>query len=227
MPILRALSTAAALVVLVLGAASASAGGPTSVLIANPTAGASAALYVTDADYTTLQRALEPGDVTSSDPPTLASGPGTAAINVTWLIHDVTVWRVDRILLDAGPHLWVQTTLVGADGIDWTGTGEWHPASDTEAVYEVLDRLDVLPGEPGAGAAAAADGDGTLGETFVQEATSAAPGGGNGGTDTGSVWWLVSGVVAGAVLGAVARPLVADLSARRRFARPRHELIDV
>jgi hypothetical protein len=226
-------TAAAALIVLALGAAPASAGGPTSVLIANPTSGTAAALYFTDPDYATLQDALEPGGVAVSDPPTLASGPGPGAINVTWLIHDVSVWRVDRIRLDASPDVWVQTDLTDADGVGLVGASGWHAASDAAAVYEVLGRLGVLAGGTPVGADAvgkagpAIKRDDTLGGVPVRQAAVSGAAEGDGSSGSGSAWWLVPGVVAGAMLGAIARPLVADAMARRRTSGPRHELIDL
>ncbi|HET7477155.1 MAG TPA: hypothetical protein VFJ97_14195 [Dermatophilaceae bacterium] len=72
------------------------AGGPTSVLMASPTTGHAAALYASDLDYQVLQDVLASGPAVPEPP---LSDQGTA-VTVTWLIHDVTVWRVDRVRLD-------------------------------------------------------------------------------------------------------------------------------
>ncbi len=213
-------AAATAVTALVIGSVPAAAGGPTSVLVANPASGTTGALYMSDADYVALQRALEPADTAVDEPPTLASGPGTSAINATWLVHDVTVWRVDRISLDAGPQVWVQTTLAGDEGIDWTSNAEWHVASDAETVHEILGRLGVIPGEAASMDTAAAGAD-----TAAAGAAEEPPAGTDDGTSP--LWWLLPGIAAGAVLGALGRPLAAGVFARRRIVGPRHQLIDV
>ncbi|MFD1052131.1 hypothetical protein ACFQ1S_44440, partial [Kibdelosporangium lantanae] len=90
------------------------AGGPTSVIIVDPNTGKTAALYTNDKDYGLLMDVLGPRPPVP-DGPDLHGGPGSSAINVTWLIHDAEVWRIDRVFLDdpAGP--WVETQLEPGD----------------------------------------------------------------------------------------------------------------
>lgn len=106
MRVLAVLSTVA--IGMALSAVPASAGGPTSVLITSPTESRAVGLYYTDAAYTELQSLLDAGRTVggSSDHD---NGPH---LNVTWMVHDVTVWRTDRVLLDAPGGAVVETTML-------------------------------------------------------------------------------------------------------------------
>src|SRR5918998_3026773 len=75
-------------------AGSAYAGGPTSVLMSNPGLGRATALHIANADYDRLYAAVsEPtGD---PEPPSGLSLGGEEG-RLTWVIHDVRVWRIDR-----------------------------------------------------------------------------------------------------------------------------------
>src|SRR2546423_11493579 len=84
---------------LVLGAPAAFAGGPTSVILVNPQTGATAALYNSSIDYQALNDALgEAPQQPVPGTPDLHGGPGSSAFNITWLMHDVQVWRSDPVL---------------------------------------------------------------------------------------------------------------------------------
>ena len=113
-PFRAALTVVLMIAVTLIGAGPAAAGGPTSALLAVPGEGATASLYYTDPEYDALARlvgAMDSGGV--GDPGTVddsgrshENGPG---VTVTWLVHDVTPWRVDRI-------------YVGGDGAPWIAT---------------------------------------------------------------------------------------------------------
>ena len=82
-------------------AAPAAAGGPTSALLSIPGAGSTASLYYTDPEYDELADLVgvsraRAGRSTARSRAAHESGPG---VTVTWLIHDVEPWRVDRIYL--------------------------------------------------------------------------------------------------------------------------------
>lgn len=134
-----------AAVVLVLGAllflaAPASAGGPTSVLLVSPSTGRTASLYATNEEYTTLMSQLDAEP--AADPSRGMTTPyiGGDQIVVTWMIHDVQPWRVDRITLDRGglPE-WVHTTQsTGADPIAFDEAGLWHRPADAAALAGLL-----------------------------------------------------------------------------------------
>src|ERR671931_11148 len=72
---------------------------------------AAAALYATDEAYGRLERLLVENPSPDPAAPDVHGGPGSDAINVTWLIHDVSVWRVDRVFTDAPGGPWIETIM--------------------------------------------------------------------------------------------------------------------
>ena len=151
----RGRATLTALVLVLLSmfvTGTAHAGGPTSALLVVPGAGQTAALYNSDADYNslaTLVGAFEaPGKVDRSG----ASHEAGAGVTVTWLIHDVQVWRVDRIYVVDDGKAWISTQvdLDGSNNI-WASPVVWHTATDSRGLTTLLTRLGVNPaGGPGA-----------------------------------------------------------------------------
>lgn len=110
------------------------------MLLVSPATGRTASLYGTDDAYATLMSQLgtEPQAVTERGitPP----GHGGDQIVVTWMVHDVQPWRIDRIALDADrlPE-WVHTTQsMGAGPIALDGPGLWHRPADPEALARLL-----------------------------------------------------------------------------------------
>ena len=89
------------------------AGGPTSVLITNPSTGEAAAFYYTSQEYADLERLLT--DPSRRRPPDCPIGSGAGQYTVTWLIHDVQPWRIDTVHLDASGAAFATTRLVGDD----------------------------------------------------------------------------------------------------------------
>lgn len=213
----RLLTFGAVVAAVLLGATQASAGGPTSVLIANPATENAAALYRSDADYSTLLDALEPAGEPTSTPAPGNIGPGS--INITWLVHDVTVWRSDFVHVGSDGRVLVQTNASPAGGsISWKGTDEWRVAADPAAVLDVLERAGVLS------TSKSADHD----AVDAAEAQEKAPAGTDPREESAGLltgwWWLLPGAAAGIALGLGARPAAAEL-ARRRELGPRHQLI--
>ncbi|HEY6740143.1 MAG TPA: hypothetical protein VI076_14970 [Actinopolymorphaceae bacterium] len=204
---------------LVLAPSAAHAGGPTSVLLTNPRAERATALYADDADYALLGEYLgrEPKRE-SRAPDDEYVGPGGRQINVTWLAHDVTVWRVDHILTTDRGEIWIRThwTAYGEAGIT-TEEGVWHRATQPERLEELLTRLGLTdrastaspsPTPETAPAAAAADTD----EAEATTATAAVA------RDSGSIGLLVAllgGGILGAVGGVLGRPALGRLGWRR------------
>jgi hypothetical protein len=135
-------------------AGSAAAGGPTSVLLVVPGEGRTASLYNSDPEYDQLARlvgAFGPAAGSTTAPKTSsnagpsgtddASGPG---VTLTWLMHDVNVWRVDRVYLAAegGPWISSQTTMDGGDL--FSQEPRWHTAGDGgKELATLLDGLGV------------------------------------------------------------------------------------
>jgi hypothetical protein len=142
------------LALFLLAAPAAFAGGPTSVILVNPGTGKTAALYNEDVQYESLMKAL--GDqVPAADPaaPTLHGGPGSSALNITWLMHDVQVWRIDHVFMDMEGGPWVETYLSYAGNITFDQRGIVHKPSDPTALQKVL--FDQLGTEKKASPAAA------------------------------------------------------------------------
>lgn len=208
---------------LLLGSGQATAGGPTSVLVANPGTGEAAALYATDARYGELQSALKPAAGETAYPDGMSAGPGTPAINITWLWHDVSVWRVDQVRLDVEGGPWVLTNQSDdGDPDSFWSNDSWHRAADPDGVLDVLSSLGVLdevnssapdPAEP---APATSDE-----PTPVASSTRAAMDG-----SSGSVWWLLPVAAGGVLLGALGRPYADSWFRRWRTSGPRQQLID-
>ncbi|MFI6338596.1 hypothetical protein [Streptomyces sp. NPDC050535] len=231
---------ALAVVVVLLSASAATAGGPTSVLVVSPESEETAALYYSDKEYGELQRLL--GEATSGsleEPPGLGVGSGRQ-INVTWLIHDVSPWRVDRVYPDTegGGAVWIHT----ANDVPESTNGYWHKAEQPDKVRALFKTLGVLGESSGAGpgaiypapwqtADAAAPAPAPTPTPTDQSVATAAAGTPGDGTDW---WWAIPGAAAGAALALVLRPLVPGALRRlspagRRAARepgPRQELID-
>jgi hypothetical protein len=123
----------------------ASAGGPTSALLSVPGEGKTASLYYTDPEYVALADLVGIDSQTGTgkvDQSGLGhdNGPG---VTVTWLIHDVTPWRVDHIYLNGEGAPWIATQVSGESGMTWDSPVVWHqPASGAELVA-LLDKLGV------------------------------------------------------------------------------------
>jgi len=125
----RAVVTLVLLVVSALWAAGpAAAGGPTSVLLSVPGEGRTASLYYSDADYQALSELvglLGPADSSSASQGSHQTGD---VVTLTWLIHDVQVWRVDRVYLGGPDGAWVQTQQDSSGGSIWEAPAVWHRA---------------------------------------------------------------------------------------------------
>ncbi len=226
-------AVAAALALALWGASPASAGGPTSVLVVSAESEETASLYYSDKAYGELERLLDPvGEGTRERPPEAVSA-SARMITVSWLVHDVTPWRVDRVFLgEMGQDVWIHT----ASQFTETPEGLWHRAKDAANVHKFMFDLGVMGETTGSPAAiypapweklsgrAAADQDGD-GATASPEPRAAAATG--GGTDW---WWAIPGVVAGAGAAMVLRPYVTGwprLGRRKDDPGPRQELLDL
>ncbi|MEW1924662.1 hypothetical protein [Streptomyces sp. NPDC088360] len=232
---------AAGLALVVMGAPQAVAGGPTSVLVVSPESGQSTALYVSDKEYGELERCLgDIGEGRREQPPGLDLSAGSRQINVTWMAHDVSPWRVDRA------YPMASGSKEGKEGKDATGaksakdaetvwihtttdvesmTGSWHKAKDPARLTALFKKLGVM------GAAAARGNQATAPETDAAPppttASARADGiPGDGGTDW---WWAIPGAAAGAAVALLLRgPFLASLRGRRLHEDgPRQELRDV
>ena len=131
-------------------AQSASAGGPTSVLLANPQTGRVAALYHTDTAYDRLAGAVGAfaSETGSTTKPGAVTDDFTGEIRLTWLIHDMSIWRIDRVHATTEDGMWVQTVVRtdGGDVFDQPGT--WHRPVDPKALAAALQDAGLLTTAP-------------------------------------------------------------------------------
>lgn len=216
--LLRNLFVAIGVLALTLATAPvARAGGPTSVILVWPAENTAAAFYYSDPEYEQLQHAI--GDLTGGKPDDLAQMPGGSGyVNVTWLIHDVVIWRTDRISLGndrvsnvhtVESNLSSQTKAVGAD----------HPAARPVELNTLLDRIlterkaqkaatatttwaltSATTSAPATvSSSATVPAAGSVAPTTARTAAAAAPPpSGGGGGDGGGWWWALAGLILGA-----------------------------
>ena len=118
-------------------AAPASAGGPTSVILSAPPH--VAAFGYNDPQYAELQRLT---DGAAGKPGEHAAG---RFVRATWLIHDMSVWRIDIIYPDAPGGPWILSANTFADTGPVTAT--WHRAADPVKLVRLLNGLKLLSGE--------------------------------------------------------------------------------
>jgi hypothetical protein len=219
------LARPAAAVVLALGAsfaaaAPASAGGPTSVLLVSPSTGLTEALYATNEAYTTLMTQLAVSPLPEEGPGRTTPGVGGDQVVVTWMIHDVQPWRVDRITFGAdGLPEWIHTAQAMGEGpIPFDGAGSWHRPADPHALDDLLVDLGVV-GE--VGLRPAQEDPDAAGRTDETEAAAAAAASGDG--PLGAATWVLPALAGGAVAGVLGDRWLR----RRREDGGRWQLMDV
>ncbi|WP_020144671.1 hypothetical protein [Terracoccus sp. 273MFTsu3.1] len=113
---LAPLVAAVAAVLLVAAAPPASAGGPTSVLVVDYDGSRAAGALTGSLAYANLEKALDAYNTPTGDAMPAASFMDSR-VRLTWLIHDVTPWRVDAVIID-GTDVWVETSMNLADSTD-------------------------------------------------------------------------------------------------------------
>jgi hypothetical protein len=128
--------------ILGVGVLPAAAGGPTSVLLSSPGNGKVVATGYEDRSYEELRGLL---DTQPEESDTEQHDIGTF-VRATWLIHDMTPWRLDVIYPDAPGGPWIATTQ------DLDGSGKlpakptWHRATDDARLVKLLVTLGLLHG---------------------------------------------------------------------------------
>ncbi|MDF1602149.1 hypothetical protein PZ894_01165 [Nocardioides sp. YIM 152315] len=169
----------------------ASAGGPTSALLSVPGEGRTASVYYTDPEYDRLADLVGAnGGTGPADPSgrTHESGPG---VTVTWLIHDVQPWRIDRVYLDAEGGPWISTQVMdGETGSIWDSPVVWHRAASGKELSLLLDRL--LTDRTAPAPAPVRAEPPTSAPAAASSAGSSAP--------VDGVWWGLGGLAAGVLL---------------------------
>ncbi|MFI6930101.1 hypothetical protein [Streptomyces sp. NPDC050287] len=227
------------LALMMWGASGAAAGGPTSVLVTSPASGEATARYYSDKEYGELERLLGPANSGTPDKPPEAGLTRARQINVTWLAHDISPWRLDRIFpvdpvdpVDGSgpPTVWIHT----AAGMPDSTNGYWHRAEHASQLRALLTDLGVMgeiSGEGYQGIFPAPWQSETPAETTPPEETTTTTlqVGVAEGADNTDWWWALPGAAAGAVLALALRPLALRLpwDRLRRERRPRQELRDL
>ncbi|WP_433168774.1 hypothetical protein [Kribbella sp. CA-247076] len=120
-----------------LGAAPAQAGGPTSVLLSSPPT--VVAVGYEDQRYDELQRLTA---MTGSRDSKENHEVGRF-VRATWLIHDLSVWRVDIIYPDAPGGPWIATRS-STDGSTLPHSPVWHQATDRAGLLKLLGSMNLL-----------------------------------------------------------------------------------
>jgi hypothetical protein len=169
------------LVALLLGAigwASASqaayAGGPTSVLMTNPNLGRATALHVQNPDYDRLYAAVGEEVTGPEQPPT---GVGSSdEVRLTWLIHDMQIWRIDRVHLTPDDGIWLETVINFTDSGDvFDRPARWHRPKDGHTLTVLLSTAGLLVAGPAPSTASDPGGSPQLTEAASAPAQPVAP----------------------------------------------------
>jgi hypothetical protein len=130
------------LAVAALGASPAHAGGPTSVLLSAPPH--VVAFGYEDPAYGDLQQLTEVAGGRADD----GNGPHDLGqfVRATWLIHDMSVWRIDIIYPEAPGGPWIATTESMTTGT-MPEKPTWHIATNPSALVEFIRSLKLLNGQ--------------------------------------------------------------------------------
>ena len=124
-----------------LGATPAQAGGPTSVLLSAPPS--VIAFGYDDQQYSDLQQLVQ--TTTQHDEATGESHAVGSFVRATWLIHDMSVWRIDVIYPDAPGGPWIATEEFNGELKQAQPT--WHRSTAPVKLLQLLTSLKLLEGE--------------------------------------------------------------------------------
>ncbi|WP_406101160.1 hypothetical protein [Streptomyces canus] len=210
----------------VWGAPSASAGGPTSVLVVSPESGETASLYYSDEEYDELERLLGPPGAGTRTTPPEANLLAARQINVTWMAHDVSPWRLDQVFPLAGTdEVWIRT----AEHVPESVNGHWHRTKNPPQLRALLKDLGVMRKVSGEGHAIFPAPGQEPGSDAGAMPTQASVGPASTADDGTEWWWALPGIAAGAVLALVLRPFALRMRGHRvrREPGPRQELRDL
>jgi hypothetical protein len=187
-------------------AGSAMAGGPTSVMLASPATHQTAALYYSDDAYNRLSALVGQNPVAEKGAPDLHGSPGTDDVRITWLIHDVQVWRIDHVFANAKGEVWVETILpkdFATPTIDTPGVV--HRPTDAAALMSLLSGLKLYGESPPVRNFFSG------GQTSTP-ASAPAPAAASPSQVAGTNWWwILIGIAVGATFVAGFRPVVRRL----------------
>ena len=196
-----------------VGALPAEAGGPTSVLLSAPPK--LVAVGYEDQRYADLQKLT---GIESLDKPGGERHDVGSFVRATWLIHDMTPWRLDIIYPDAPGGPWIATEEFNGDTKPDKPT--WHRSTASVKLLQLLGSLKLLDGTFEGGPTLSDGYQAPAEETRTQEPAAPAPAQTQVTTSptffTG--WrWIIPGVLLGAAIAVVAV---------RLFPRRQWDLID-
>ncbi|MET9876043.1 hypothetical protein ABZZ36_15635 [Actinacidiphila glaucinigra] len=226
--------TVTAFAAVIGGSGPAAAGGPTSVMLVAPASGKAAGIYTSSPDYRALEQSI--GDEQKEEAPKSLSdvmNDRHRQVTLTWLVHDVSVWKVDYVYPDGPGGAWVHTRTVTDTGLPEQGV--WRKAARSDELRALLDRLGLMESDKGLGMSAPDYPLNPDDATAVEETAAAAPQAadaaevsqaGNGGGADG--WWLsLPGLGAGLLVGGAGTFLVLRrISGNTPEEGPRQELVD-
>lgn len=218
-----------ALALLVGGAPPASAGGPTSVLVVSPASEEAAALYYDDEEYQQLERLLGTARAGGHVEPPQGHLASARRFTVTWMVHDISPWRVDQIFSTrTGGETWIHT----AANLPRARNGSWHRAERPDELRALLEELGVK-GRPsrvtGITDVMSAPWDTAEPETASPEPERTLTRAEAPRPDEGTPWWWVLPSAAGGVVLALVLRLFAvriPLARGERAGEPKRELLD-
>jgi hypothetical protein len=194
----------------------AAAGGPTSALLSVPGQGRTASLYYTEPAYDALADLVGVTSASGTGTDSSSADPGLSSpgVTITWLIHDVEPWRVDRVYPNPKGDPWIATQLAGESGSIWESSVVWHQAENGDRLLALLDDLGV-----GKAARAADDFSGVAGAAVPPPAEQSGSGpvsakpAATASDGVAGGWWALAGLVVG-VLATLTLPRL-----RRRIPR--------
>ncbi|MFC5215325.1 hypothetical protein ACFPQ9_15900 [Streptomyces coerulescens] len=206
------------------------------MLLVSPESTETASLYYSDKEYEELERLLGTAGKGTRDKPPEAGLTAARQINVTWMVHDVSPWRLDRVYpVDDGKDVWIHT----AANLGSTTNGTWHRADRPSQLRALLSKLGLMGETSSEGGAAIFPPDEEVSGTdagaqdpsaaAAAEATDATPSAASGSGDGTDWWWALPGAAAGALLALALRPIAMRLPLDRLRGEPgpRQELRDV
>ena len=197
----------------------------------SPESGETASLYYSDGEYEKLERLLGPPGAGTRTRPPEANLLAARQINVTWMLHDVSPWRLDQVFPSADKgEVWIHTV----ENVPESVNSFWHRTENPAQLRALLKDLGLMGEASGEGHAifpapeqeatgGAGEAAPSAAETPVSRTSSATADDGPGW------WWALPGLAAGAVLALVLRPFVLRMRWERTHGEPgpRQELRDV
>jgi hypothetical protein len=173
------------------------------VLLSVPGEGRTASLYYTDAAYDELADLVGAFDGPRAVDSSGLSHESGNGVTVTWLIHDVTPWRVDRIYLQGVGAPWIASQVMEGDTESvWDRPVVWQQPADGRELTQLLNSLGVGRAGTAAEPASPVQPNTIVPADVGPAPTSAPPTDTSGPSVRDSAWWGVAGLAGGLLLAA-------------------------